>query len=166
MVEGISFDGRVAEVEENRTETRFTVRTSCRGPRRLYSLHTCIHTYIHTYKRASIPLHQNHTTPHYRTAPHTLLFSGTVTAAAAVVVEGSRARPRHWRVIIPFNSSRLIARIVCACSTEGERGERWKKSKERQGGSVGWGIWHRGPSLSVSGPWRQSEKRVAAAYPG
>ena len=160
MVEGISCDGRVAEVEENRTETRFTVRTSCRGTRRLYSLHTCIHK--HTYKRASIPLHQNHTTPPH----HTLLFAGTVTAATAVVVEGSRARPRHWRVIIPFNSSRLIARIVCACSTEGERGERWKKSKERQGGSVGWGIWHRGPSLSVSGPWRQSEKRVAAAYPG
>ena len=157
-MEGISCDGRVAEVEENRTETRFTVRTSCRGTRRLYSLHTC----IHTYKRASIPLHQNHTTPPH----HTLLFAGTVTAATAVVVEGSRARPRHWRVIIPFNSSRLIARIVCACSTEGERGERWKKSKERQGGSVGWGIWHRGPSLSVSGPWRQSEKRVAAAYPG
>ena len=94
-----------------------------------------IHVYIHTYKRASIPLHQNHTTPPH----HTLLFAGTVTAATAVVVEGSRARPRHWRVIIPFNSSRLIARIVCACSTEGERGERWKKSKERQGGSVGWG---------------------------
>ena len=121
-----------------------------------------IHVYIHI---SALPYHSTRTTPHHTTPPHhTLLFAGT--AAAVVVVEGSRARPRHWRVIIPFNSSRLIARIVCACSTEGERGERWKKSKERQGGSVGWGIWHRGPSLSVSGPWRQSEKRVAAAYPG
>lgn len=108
------------------------------GGRVGYIAYTYMYTYIHT---SALPYHSTRTTPHHNTPHHTLLFAGTVTAAVVVVVvEGSRARPRHWRVIIPFNSSRLIARIVCACSTEGERGSGGKRARKGRVGRSGGGF--------------------------